>query len=227
MVISIIRTIIMYIVVLFAVRFMGKRQVGQMQPYEFVITLIIAEMGIISMENNDVPMIDSFIPIVTLLLLQFSISYFSLKSQRFHQFVSGKPEILIRNGKIEEKVLKDTLISINDLMERLRIDGYFDIKGIQYAILETSGEISIIPKSDEKPITLKDLKINAAQEKIPITLVIDGKIQKENLKKAGYNETWLYQNLGIRSDKKLKTILFAELDGDGNFYCQRRMEEKI
>lgn len=165
-------------------RLMGKRQMGELQPFELVITIMISELAAVPMQNTGVPLINGIIPILTLLFLQTLITFGSLKSDFIKRLVCGSPTILIAKGRILEDALRKTQYSLNDLMEQLRIKGFFNIHDIEYAILETDGDISVIPKSQKRYVTPADLGIPTKYEGIPVSVIVDGKIKEESLKYA-------------------------------------------
>lgn len=167
------RVIILYILVLSIMRLMGKREIGQMQPFELVIAIMIADLASIPMSDVGIPLFNGIIPILALLLLQSIISILNLKSIWFRSLVCGVPTILIYRGKIDEKVLKREKFTINELQERLRQNNIFNIADVEYAILETSGQVTVIQKPEKRNTTPEDFNIMPKYEGIPYDLVID------------------------------------------------------
>lgn len=220
MLITLFRSIILYILVIIALRVMGKQQISQLQPFEFVLTLMIAELATIPMENVGIPLMRGIIPIVILLFAQISISFLSLKSQSFRKFVSGTPVILIKDGKIMDEVLKKNRYNINDLLEQLRIKNYPDIKDVAFALLETNGEISVIPKGAKMPVVKEDLDLPTQQTQMPLTLILDGIIQHDNLRLSQKDYDWLSSQLNKYGIKNPSDALIALLDTNGCFYAQ-------
>jgi uncharacterized membrane protein YcaP (DUF421 family) len=216
------RTIILFFLVMITIRIMGKRQIGELQPFELVVTIIIAELATIPMEDKETPLINGIIPIITLLVLQVSFSYISLKNERIRNIICGTPSILVENGKIKEKELKKLRYNLSDLMEQLRIKNISNIADVEYAILETSGELSVITKSQKKPLTPEDLNISTEYEGLPLSLIMDGKIIYNNLIKANLDIDWLYKELKKHNIDDPKNILFASLDTKGNIYLQSK-----
>lgn len=214
-----IRSIILYILVLVIMRFMGKREIGQMQPFELVISIMIADLASTPLGDNGVSIINGIIPIFALLLMHLLISFLNLKSIKIRELVSGKPRILIYRGKIDEKALKKERITINELQERLRNNDIVNLSEVEYAILETSGQITVIQKPEKRGVTLEDLKLEAEYEGIPYDLIIDGKVMETNLKKIGKNTKWLNNQLNPFK-LKIENVLIATIDGKGNFFCQ-------
>ena len=182
MLVNFIRAIILYIVVLVVMRIMGKREIGQLQPFELAISIMIADLASVPMADLGIPLTNGIIPILGLLFIHMIISILNVKNVNIRKILSGKPTILIYRGRIDEKNLKKERLTINELQERLRGNSVFNIEDVEYAVLETNGEISILPKSEKRGITPEDLKLKPEYEGIPYDLVIDGKIMKENLK---------------------------------------------
>ena len=178
-----VRVSIIYILVLVVMRLMGKREIGQMQPFELVIAIMIADLASVPMSDTGIPIFNGIIPILALLLFQLIISILNLKSIKFREIICGKPQILVYRGKIDEKALKKEKITINELQERLRQKDIFSLGDVEYAILETNGEVSVIQKPEKRNTIPEDFQILPEYEGIPYDLVIDGKIQKQNLQK--------------------------------------------
>ncbi|NLW23919.1 MAG: DUF421 domain-containing protein [Clostridia bacterium] len=220
MLITLLRTIILYILVVLALRVMGKQQISQLQPFEFVVALMLAELATIPMQDTGIPLLKGILAIVILVAMQVGISYLSLKSQTFRRVISGTPLVLIENGKIMEKELQKSRYNINDLLEQLRIKNYPNINEVAFALLETNGELSIIPKAEQKPVTVQDLNIFSQTVQLPLTLVVDGVVQQDNLQKRGLSEDWLVQELQKFDISKPRDALIAILDTSGIFFAQ-------
>jgi uncharacterized membrane protein YcaP (DUF421 family) len=199
---------------------MGKRQIGEMQPFELVIAIMISELASMPMQDTRIPLSHGIIPIITLLLLQAVITLAELKSELARNIFSGKPSIVIKNGKLDIKELKNNRFNLNDLLEELRLQGYYNIEDIEYAILETSGQMSIIPKTNLEPATKEDLKIKYTQDKLPITLILDGKINTNNLKIIKKNKSWLMSELNKNNISSLDKVFIALIDSKGKFFYQ-------
>ncbi|MCX7884858.1 MAG: DUF421 domain-containing protein [Caloramator sp.] len=217
-----IRTIILYIFVVFVMRIMGKRQIGELQPFELVIAIMLSELAAVPMQDTGIPLRNGLIPIFTLMLLEISISIISLKFESVRKIVCGKPSILIKNGKVQEDEMRKQRFNLNDLMEELRISGYFNISDIEYAILETNGKLSIIPRISQSPVTKEDLKINKSELKLPISIILDGVLNMQNLNISGYNIDWLYKKLKENEIDKIEDVFIAMLDTKGELFIQRR-----
>ena len=164
MLLGIFRTIILFIVVVIGLRLMGKKQIGQLQPYELVIVIMLSALAAIPMQDTGISLFTGLFPIITLLLVEVALSYLSLKSERARGIICGTPSVLIENGKIVEQELKRLRYNINDLLEQLRAKNMSNIADIEFAILETSGQLSVIPKSQKRPVVPADLNIETSYE---------------------------------------------------------------
>ncbi len=218
----IIRTAILYALVVVVMRLMGKRQLGELQPYELVITIMISDLASLPMQDTRLPLLLGIIPIITMLIMQIFVSEIQLRSEKIRAVIDGKPSILLRNGKIDTKALRDQRINIDDLMEELRVNGYFNIDDIAYIILENNGKISVIPKASLAPVTRSDLNISAPQDILPTMLIIDGKIQKENLKSINKDMNWLMENINKYNINNIKDVFIALMDSHNKFFCQEK-----
>ncbi len=201
------RAVTIYVILFAFLRLMGKRQLSELQPFEFVITLLIADLAQTPMSNTGEPFLYGLVPMTALFLTQQLLSFLAFKSGRVRQFIGGKPSIVIENGCICEPELKRTRYTVGDLLEQLRTQGY-SLSDIAFAVLETDGELSIVPQSRKRSVTPEDLRIEVEEATLPRTLVLDGMIQKSDLAACGYDEEWLEARLaGI--GLTLKGVLFA------------------
>jgi uncharacterized membrane protein YcaP (DUF421 family) len=218
------RTLILYSLVVLVMRLMGKRQIGELQPFELVIAIMISELAAVPMADTEIPLLDGIIPILTLLLAQVSIAYLTLKSKRARTFICGRPSILIEKGTIIESELRRLRINLNDLLEQLRVKNFTNIADVDYAILETNGQMSIIPKSSSRPIITEDLGINPKDVGLPLSLVLDGYIEHDNLKRFNLTEEKLLDKLSKYQIKDLKELFFVSIDKTGKISWQRKKE---
>lgn len=221
----VVRAIIIYLVVLFLYRLMGKRQLGQMQPFELVLTLIIADLATIPMAEVSVPVLHGIVPLLTLVILHFVLTFLSKISNKFASFLSGKPVIVINPDGIDYKALKNLNISVDDVFEAIRGCGYFKIEQIQYAIMETNGKMSVLPKSQYAPVTVEDMQLETKKSAIPINIINEGKIVKDNLPIADINETDVKNILERAKIKKVKDVLILTVDKNGAVYIQKFNEK--
>ena len=216
-----VRVSIIYLVVLIVMRLMGKREISQMQPFELVIAIMIADLASVPMSDTGIPIFNGIIPILALLLFQLIISIINLKSITLRKIICGKPRMLIYRGKIDEGALKKEKITINELQERLRQNNIFSIGQVEYAILETSGQISIIQKPEKRNTIPEDFGIIPDYEGIPYDLIIDGKVMNENLQAIGRDEKWLKKEVE-KFKIKPENALIVTYDGKGQIFCQKK-----
>ena len=221
MLINFFRAIVLYIIVLIVMRLMGKREIGQLQPFELAIAIMIADLASIPMTETGVPISNGIVPIIGLLVMHLIISTINLKSIRIREIICGKPRILIYRGKIDEVALKKERFTLNELQERLRDKDVFNIGDVEYAILETSGQITVIEKPNKRKTIPEDFGIMPDYEGVPYDLVVDGKIMNQNLKKIGKDYNWLKKEVkkfGFEPEE----ALFVTFDGKGQIFCQKK-----
>ena len=221
MLVTFIRSIVIYTIVLIVMRLMGKREIGQMQPFELAISIMIADLASIPMTDTGVPISNGIIPIMGLLVMHLIISILNIKSSKMREFICGKPTILIYKGKIDEKKLKKERFTLNELEEKLRSNNIMNIGDVDYAILETSGDISVIPKPNKRTTTPQDFNIMPDFEGINYNLIIDGKVMKENLKKIGKNYEWLKKQTNKFQMQPDEVLIFT-MNAKGDTYCQKK-----
>lgn len=221
MLITFFRSIVLYIIVLIVMRLMGKREIGQLQPFELAISIMIADLASIPMTEIGIPIFNGIIPILGLLVMHLIISVINLKSLKAREIICGKPSILIYRGKIDEKALKKERFTINELQEKLRSIDVINLADVEYAILETSGEVTVIQKPNKRNLTPEDMSIEPEYEGIPYDLVIDGKVMDENLKKIGKNYEWL-KNILKEYKMKPEEALVVTIDGKNQIFCQKK-----
>ena len=226
MLITFIRTIILYLIVLIVMRLMGKREIGQLQPFELAISIMIADLASVPMTELGIPITNGIIPILGMLFMHMIISFINIKSIKMRQIICGKPSILIYRGKIDERVLRKERFTVNELQERLRGNNIFNISDVEYAILETNGEVTVIQKPDKKNLTLSDMGIQAKYEGLPYDLVVDGKVMYENLKKLGKDYNWLKKQLKDLNATP-EEILLATIDGKNEIFCQKKENKNV
>ena len=221
MFISYIRALILYPLLILTVRLMGKRQLGEMEPAEFVVSMLLADLASVPMQDIGIPLLTGVIPILVVLALELLLAVFSMRSIKFRQFFCGKPVILIQDGTILQKALRSARITADELTESLRQKDVTDIASVQYAILETNGTLSVLLKSYAMPPTAKDLGVKAAPTVLPITLISDGRILTENLKKSGHDRQWLNQQLACHGCKPDDVFLLTTVPG-GKLFLARK-----
>lgn len=221
MLIVFLRSIVLYIIVLIVMRLMGKREIGQLQPFELAISIMIADLASIPMTEIGIPITNGIIPILGLLIMHLIISIINMKSIKAREIICGKPRILIYRGKIDEKALIKERFTINELEERLRGNNIMNLGDIEYAILETSGQVTVIPKPEKRNVIAEDLNITPEYEGIPYDLVVDGKVMNKNLKKIGKDYNWLKKEVR-KFNMNPEEALIVTYDGKGQIFCQKK-----
>ena len=242
MFIVLIRTIILYFLVILVMRLMGKRQIGELQPYEFVITIMISDLAALPMQDTRLPLILGIIPIITLLFVKTVLTQLQLKCQYARKFLEGEPSVLIAKGKINYAALKRQQINLDELMEELRLSGYFDLSEIQYAILENNGQLSFLTVkpnvsnsagnstcSDSNTDSNSDNNSNNnsdnAESRLPIIYVLDGHVNKNSLTTSGKNKEWIEAELKKHNINSIKDVIIAMTDTSGKFIYQLYTDE--
>lgn len=223
MLISYIRTVILYLLLILVVRVMGKRQIGQMEPTEFVVTMLLANLAAVPMQDNGIPLASGLVPMLTVLGISLILSVLAYQSIRMRRLLCGKPVILVENGTICQRNLARTRIHLDELTEHLREQGILDLTTVKYAILETNGLISTFLYAKDAPATAKDAGITVKDAFLPYTLISDGHLLPQNLHLAGYNHHWLRRQLEKRNLQPHQVLLMT-VDGAGKIYLARKEE---
>ncbi len=206
-------------------RLMGKRQIGELQPAELVFALVVADLAAIPMENVDKPLLSGIIPIITLFIAEELLSYIALKSEKARGIISGKPSILIKKGKIIEEEMRKLRYNINDLLEQLRLNGISNVSDVEFAILETSGQLSTFPILSKQPVTIGDMQIKAQPDDLPYTVIIDGRVHSYNLSLVELDEDWLIKQLNNNNIKSPKDVFFAFVTSDKKLHFQLKADK--
>lgn len=215
-----IRTLILYLTVIVALRIMGKRQLGELQPSELVVAIMISDLASVPMQDISISIFSGIIPAVTLIAAEVFLSFMCLKSNGIRRFLSGSPSIVIYEGHINEKELNRLRFNVNDLIEELRINGYYNITDVQTAIVETSGKLSVIPKDESRTVTVSDINIKKPdKEGLPYILIADGSVNASELKRSGKSREWLNNKLKVHGIKLKETFLLS-LDITGEIFVQ-------
>ena len=223
MILSYVRTIVLYLVLIAVVRMMGKRQIGQMEPTEFVVTMLVANLAAIPMQDGGIPLFSGFVPILTVLGVELVLSALSMKNLKIRKMLCGKPVILIENGNILQKNLKKTRVTLDELTGHLREKDVLDPRAVQYAILETNGNLSVFPYPKEKPASAADAGVQVRKQFLPITIVSDGVILKKNLPLVKKDLAWVYRVLAEKQ-ATLKQTWLLTVDGSDRITFYRKEE---
>jgi uncharacterized membrane protein YcaP (DUF421 family) len=221
MLLLIIRTLMLYFLILFMMKIMGKRQIGQLQPFELVVVLIFSELASSAMDNTASPILNSIIPIIVIAIIQVALAIINLKNEKLRDYIYGKPSIVISQGKIMEEEMRNLRMNINDLQEQLRSKGFFDISEIEFAIMETNGQISVMSKTPKRPVQVADLDLKIKQEQPAMILVLDGKINYDALKSMNKDQNWLMAKLKAQGNKNIQDIFIASIN-DGTLFIQTK-----
>ena len=224
MFVVLIRTVVLYLLIVVGIWLLGKHQIGQLEPSELVLTLIIADLASVPMQDNGIPLLFGLIPIAVLLALSTILSVLCTKSIRFRALLCGTPSIVIQDGKVLQNELKKTRLTIDELLEELRIQGYTDLTTIKYALLETNGQLSILPQAGEKPVTAAQMGLNPQETGLPAVLVSDGRLLEHNLKGRGYEQVWLEKQLASYGLTSYRQVFLLTVDETGGTYCIPRRE---
>jgi len=225
MLVLIFRVVILYILAIVVMRIMGKREIGQMQPFELALTFIISELLVMPMENTGVPLINGVISVFTITFSQLLFSYLTLKSEKLQELMSGKPTVMLKNGELNEKHLREQNYNITELLEQLRLSGVDKITDVEYAVLETNGQLSVILKPEKRPVTVEDMAIQKDYEGIPIDVILDGKIIAENLSRANISEKEIIKEVN-KNNLKVENVFFATVNAKREFHIQAKKEDK-
>ena len=209
---GLLRTIILYILIIAGVRLMGKRQVGELEPSELVLSLIIADLASVPMQDYGIPLLTGVVPILTLLAVTMILSVLTMKSVRFRAVVCGRPSMVIRNGVVDQTEMAKNRLTVDELLEELRIQGYTDLSTVKYAILETNGQLSVLPYANQKPTTARELKVAVEEGGLPRVVVSDGKLLERNLKALGHDRPWLDRQLSQRGCKDVSKVFLLLVD---------------
>ena len=221
MILSYMRTLVLYLLLLVVIRLMGKRQVGQMEPSEFVVTMLVANLASIPMQDGGIPLFSGVVPIVTVLGAELVLSALALKNIRLRKLLCGKPVILIENGNILQRNLRKTRITMDELTGHLREKDVLDLRSVQYAILETNGNLSVFPYPKEMPASAKDAGIRVRKQSLPITIISDGSLMAENLKEAKKDTDWVRRVLQEK-DAALSDTWLLTVDSEDHIIFLRK-----
>ncbi len=206
MLVIVIRTLFLYLLVVASIRIMGKRQIGEMQPSELVVAIMISDLASVPMQTINTPLLSGIVPVLTLLVGEITMSFLSLKSKTFRKYAAGEPSIVVYKGKINEKELERLRFNLNDLMEQLRLSGNPDVSQVDMAVLETNGQLSVLEKSRD------------GMAEFPFMLIADGEVNNEELRRAKKDSKWLRENI----KGNFKDIFLAMLTEDGKMHIQKK-----
>ncbi len=219
------RTVILYFILMVGLRLMGKRQIGELEPSELVLTLIISDLAAVPMQDFGIPLVNGLFPIITLLCLSMLLSFFSLKSIRVRGLVCGHPTVIVREGKVLQQNMARNRFTVDELFEQLRCQGYSDLSAVKYAILETSGQVSILAYTKDSPVTPQTLNYDVQDDvTLPVLLINDGHVLSRNLEGSGYDQNWLDKQLKSRRLTSPRQVFLMTVDEAGAVVCVAKEE---
>lgn len=208
-------------------RLMGKKQIGQLQPSEFVIAIMLSELATIPMQDTAIPLLYGILPIFTLMAVEIAVSVLSLKSKKARSILEGDAVIIIKHSVMQINEMKRMRYNIDDVTEELRKAGITDIRQVEYAILETNGTLSIIPKSEYRPISASDIKVNLPDEPFFFTVISDGEFDNQGIDRCGIEKEKILSIIKAKGMKSEKDVFFAAADEKGEVYLQGYKEDEI
>jgi len=224
--ITIIRTVILYIAIVVSVRVMGKRQLGELEPAELVVAVLISDLASHPLQDLGTPLLHGLIPVITLLCCEVLISAGIMKSAKFRVLICGKPSIIIDKGRIVQSEMRKNRFTIDELAEELRKKGIMDISTVQYAIMETDGSLSTMLFPSESPVTPKQMGLEVRDTAYPVIVINDGRIMSENLKSIGFNEQWLKAEVSKRKIKRVEDVYLMSVDSERKIYFTKKEQGK-
>lgn len=222
-----VRTLILYFLIMFGLRLMGKRQIGELEPSELVLALLISDLAAIPMQDFGIPLLNGVVPILTLLSLSMLLSVLNLKSIRFRNFICGSPTIIIQDGQLLQNEMRRTRFTIDELLEELREQGVVDLSTVQYAILETSGQLSVLLYPEHQPMSMYTFQQkNTEDTGLPVILISDGRLIENNLKRMSLDEKWLQAKLKEHQFQSIKEIFLLTIDKQQNLYFLKKESDE-
>lgn len=225
MLISFLRAVILYLSLILTVRLMGKRQLGQLEPTEFVVTMLIADLASVPMQDEGIPLLSGLIPILVVLAIELLLSLLVYHSVPLRRFLCGKPVILMQNGKLKQENLRKTRVTPDELTEFLRLQGITDLTQVQYAILETNGSLSALLYPKYAPAGAKDAGVSVPPLALPVTLISGGRLLRENLPLAGKTEAWVIEQLR-HHNCTVREVYLLTAEPSGKVYLALKKEAK-
>ena len=226
MVIAFLRTIILYAFIIAGIRLMGKRQVGELEPSELVLALLIADLAAVPMQDFGIPLLTGLIPILTLLCLTMALSVLTMRSVRFRAVLCGRPSVIVENGKLRQSEMKKNRFTLDELMEELRMQGITDLSTVKYAILETNGQLSVLPYAAQQPVTAQQMGLTPQEPGLPMVIINDGRLITRSLHSRGLNEEWLEKQLRQHHVKGTQDVFLLTVDEENRVYLSKKEVEK-
>ena len=223
MITALCRTVILYFLIMLGLRLMGKRQIGELEPSELVLTMMISDLATVPMQDFGIPLLAGVIPILTLLSLSLLLSQLSLLSLRFRELMCGTPAVLIRNGQIQQEAMRKNRYTLDELLEQLRGQGCASVEEVQYAVLENSGQLSVLPWAREKPPAARVLGLTPQEGTLPTVLINDGRVLRKNLRRCGRDVSWL-ETVLRQEGRSAGEVFLLTVDETGKIFCVPKEE---
>lgn len=220
--IAFLRTLLLYVAIVVALRIMGKRQIGEMQPTELVITFLISELASVPMQDFGIPLLSGLIPIFTLISAEILLSFCELKWMPVRRMLNGNPMIIIEHGKLLEKKLRNMRLSIDEVMEQLRIHNISDPSQIRFALVETNGQLSFVLEPSAMPVTAQMMHLSPTPTGVPVVIISDGRLIAHNLTQMNKDQRWLEQQLRKQNVKTIRDVFLMTLDECDNIFLQKK-----
>ena len=222
MVVAVARSIILYLIIILGIRLLGKHQVSELEPSEFVLAMIIADVAAVPMQDYGIPLLMGVIPIIALLCLALILSVLSMKSLKLRALLTGVPSVIIKDGKPNQKEMRRNRMTLDEIMEELRLQGYTELSSIKYAILETNGQLSLLPYACKKPPSAEDMDLQVSDAGLPLVLINDGRLISSNLKRRGLDNVWLNKRLAEHNVHSVREVFLMTVDEENEIYFVRK-----
>ena len=219
MIVAFSRTIILYLLIIAGIRLMGKRQVGELEPSELVLDLIIADLASVPMQDFGIPLLAGVIPILTLLCITMILSVLTMRSVKFRALICGVPSVIVADGKVRQAEMRRNRFTLDELMEELRMQGVVDLTTVKYAILENNGRVSVLMKAAEMPVTAKEMDRHPTDPGLPVILINDGRLIADNLTGRGLDDVWLQKQLAAHHVRRTDQVFLLTVDENNTVYC--------
>lgn len=214
------RTAILYVLLIVGLRLTGKRQIGELEPIELVLTMLLSDLASVPMQDFGIPLVNGVIPIVTLLAMSMLLSCVSLRNVRFRTLICGKPAIIIRNGKLQQDAMRHNRLTLDELFEELRTQGVTDISDVKYAVLETGGQLSVLLRTAAQPATPEQMRLDCEDDVfLPTVIINDGRLLRGNLRQTGHDEAWLQAQLSENGVDAPSQVFLLSIDERGEIIC--------
>ena len=214
------RTAILYLLLIVGLRLTGKRQIGELEPIELVLTMLLSDLASVPMQDFGIPLVNGVIPIVTLLAMSMLLSCVSLRNVRFRTLICGKPAIIIRNGRLQQDAMRHNRLTLDELFEELRTQGVTDISDVKYAVLETGGQLSVLLRTAAQPATPEQMRLDCEDDVfLPTVIINDGRLLRGNLRQTGHDEAWLQAQLSENGGDAPSQVFLLSIDERGEIIC--------